>query len=469
MSVRAALYLRQSTFREESISLELQEAACRRHCEERGYQVIMVEADPGISGRTFKRPAVQRVMDAVESGSADVVVLWKWSRLSRSRRDWAIAADRVDVAGGRIESATEDIDVSTSHGRLARGMMVEFAAFESERIGDQWREAHERRVAMGLPANGKPRFGYRVVDGLFEPDPETGPVLAETYRRYIAGESVYSLVKSLNDRGYTTVEGYKGSGGAWSERSLRRVLDSGFGAGLITANGRKLPGAHQALITDEEWADYQAARRRRSTMRGAERSVYLLSGLVRCACGSPMNAGQFGHNHTPKFRCRDAVSKRAHDGGYVTMSVLEDEVVCWMQDIVEDLTTAANSNLAIARTRSSTAATMERLNAKLTTTEKALTKLTVDYAAGRVPDVAYHAAQNELMATRETILEQIRDAESQDRIMPASLDSVRTLLDAWDLMPVALRREALRGLIRYIRVKPRYPRSKVTIIPTWFG
>src|SRR5690348_11701092 len=111
---RAVLYLRQSISHDDSISLELQEASCRAYCQQQGYQVVAVESDPGISGRTWKRPAVNRVMQLIEDGGADVVVLWKWSRLSRSRRDWALAADRADVAGGRIESSTEAVDIGTA-------------------------------------------------------------------------------------------------------------------------------------------------------------------------------------------------------------------------------------------------------------------------------------------------------------------------------------------------------------------
>lgn len=67
---RAVAYLRQSTYREESISLELQEEACRAHAAREGYDVVAVEADPGISGRTFDRPAVQRVMAMIAAGTA---------------------------------------------------------------------------------------------------------------------------------------------------------------------------------------------------------------------------------------------------------------------------------------------------------------------------------------------------------------------------------------------------------------
>ncbi|UFU05482.1 recombinase family protein [Ruania halotolerans] len=327
---RAVLYLRQSTHSEESISLEVQEASGRDHAQRHGYQVVAVEADPGVTGRTWKRPAVQRVMSMIENGDADVVILWKWSWLSRSRKDWAVAVDLVDQAGGRIESATEPIDVATSSGRFARGVMAELAAFESERIGDTWKEAHARRVGQGRPANGKPRWGYAYdpVEKLHKPDPDTGPVLASLYRRYIGGESVYSLVRWLNGAGYRTLPGYSAAGaGPWSDRSLRRMLDSGFGAGLIMVRGEQLPGAHEPVISAGEWEAYQVARRERRVVRTSERSQYLLSGMVRCQCGSTMNGGQFGWARAPKWRCKQAHEQGRHSGGYASMRIVEG--ACW--------------------------------------------------------------------------------------------------------------------------------------------
>lgn len=467
MTTRAVLYLRQSTHREESISLELQEAACRRHCEERGYSVVMVESDPGISGRTFNRPAVKRVMEAIEDQQVDVVVLWKWSRMSRSRRDWAIAADRVDVAGGRIESATEDIDVSTSHGRLARGMMVEFAAFESERIGDQWKEAHQRRVNMGLPANGKPRFGYRRLGEGFEPDPETGPVLADLYRRYISGESFYALVKHLNDNGINTVPGYGSSGGAWSDRSLRRALDSGFGAGLIRSHDEYSAGIHEAVITEDEWKDYVAARQRRRVHRGSERSTYLLSGMVRCDCGSAMVAGQFGWKRVPKFRCKAAAEKRAHDGGYVSAHVLDDEVRAWLRGLVSDLSEATTAETGLKSKRTKASANLSKLGASLTRTEQAITRLTVSFAEGVLDLDAYRSATEELKQKRDGLMVALKSVESERRAIPVSLEVVQSLLDDWDILGVEQRRETLRGLVKHVVVKPQRPRSLVTVVPIW--
>jgi DNA invertase Pin-like site-specific DNA recombinase len=307
---RAVLYLRQSTYREESISLELQETACREYAQRRGYSVVGVESDPGLSGRTFNRPGVAAVMDKVDRGDADVIVLWKWSRLSRNRLDWYQAADRAQQAGGRIESATEPIDTSTSIGRLSRGMMIEIAAFESERAGDQWKEAQERRIRNGLPHDGRNRFGY-VYDAdakMHRPDPATGPVLVELYERYVGGAAFSALVTWLAAQGIPPHSAQQ-----WSIASVKRTLDTGFAAGLITYRGEKHPGAHQALIDESTWAAYLEARARRRQRPRAERSQYLLSGIVRCAtCGLAMT----GWTHTSRpytyYRCERAVHTRIH-------------------------------------------------------------------------------------------------------------------------------------------------------------
>lgn len=130
---RAVIYVRQSTHKEESISLELQETACREYCIRMGYVVVEVIPDPGITGRTWiKRAGVQKAMACVENGDAEIIVLWRWSRLSRRRLHWAVATDRIETIGGRIESATEPVDTATAAGKFARGMLGEVAAFESE-------------------------------------------------------------------------------------------------------------------------------------------------------------------------------------------------------------------------------------------------------------------------------------------------------------------------------------------------
>src|SRR5690606_40458984 len=69
--------------------------------------------------------------------------------------------DALPIFGGELVSATEEVDAKTAVGRFTRGMLLEIAAFESDRAGEQWKETHELRRNLGLPATGGKRFGYR--------------------------------------------------------------------------------------------------------------------------------------------------------------------------------------------------------------------------------------------------------------------------------------------------------------------
>lgn len=458
---RAILYLRQSTHREESISLELQEHEGREYAKRRGYEVIGVESDPGISGRTWNRPAVQRVMSMIEARDADVIVLWKWSRLSRSRLDWAVAADRVQVAGGRIESATEPLDTSTSTGRLARGMLTEFAAFESERMGDVWKESHARRIRSGMPANGKPRFGYLYDrEKGFAPDALSGPVLAEAFRRYISGESVYSLVQWLNAGPTRPVGGYGvKSDGLWSDRTLRRVMDSGFAAGFINVAGERFPGKHPAIVTPEQWDAYQEARQRRRVYRRAERSPYMFSGLVRCQCGSPMTAGQFGAQRTPKYRCKASHDKRTHAGGYVMASVLEDKILAWLRKRVAQINDDLISLQSGPRPKRVTSALV--FDQRIAAVNGKIDNLTEMRVEAGIPQSTYARLRDQYIAERGALEAAKLTAAVGERVTPASI--VPDLLANWDrLTPVEVR-EILRTLGVTFEVWPGRPRSRVEI------
>lgn len=450
---RAVIYMRQSTFREESISLELQESACRAHAERAGYDVVAVEADPGISGRTFDRPAVRRVMAMIAAREADVIVLWKWSRLSRSRRDWAVASDEVDRAGGRIESATEAIDTGTSTGRLARGVMVEFAAFESERIGDVWREAHARRLAQGKPINGKARFGYTYdrEQQLHLPDPVTGPVLAEAYRRYLAGESFYQLTAWIRETGHPPAAGYGPGARPWHSVTLRRVLDSGFGAGKLLVDGEHREGAHEGVITPGEWARYQARRGERAQRPRGERSVYLLSGLLRCGrCGDRMQySPRSGRGSGPQIRCRAGIEGRGHEKALTLARHPETAVQTWLAEtapaLEHDITLRGAAPSHDRHTR------LEREQERI---YDALTGLAMRLAEGAISTEVHARAAAQYDQRLAQITRELDQLAVRRAAPSPTASAVVRLAEDWEILPIHARREALTEILEHVEVTP---------------
>lgn len=461
---RAVLYLRQSVSREESISLELQETAGRAHAEQHGYEVVAVESDPGISGRTWNRPAVQRVMAAIESGEADVIVLWKWSRLSRSRLDWAVAADKVETAGGRIESATEPIDVSTSTGRLARGMLTEFAAFESERIGDTWKESQARRIKQGLPGNGRPRFGYTYDrETGFTPDPAAGPILAETYRRYISGESFHSLSHWLNETGIQGASSYTKHTGPWVATTIRRILDNGFGAGYIRHHGKHLPGAHQAVITEAEWNEYLTRRKLRAQTTSAERTQYLYTGLLYCQqCDKRM------YGHTKKsgyivYRCNATLRLRTHPGGSVSADRVEAATLDWLKTLAKEINDAAATNTPAPSAPLSRQ--LPALRRNLLKTSSRLDNLTLKLIDETIPQDTYERLRDNLIGERKSLEARIHELELAD-VKPVAL-LAPDLLANWDRLPFAAKRDLLGRVVGRVLVTHSVPLNMIEVRGRW--
>ena len=148
--------------RDDVSSPQLQRTAIADYAAGRGIDVVeWVEALAESASRS-RSPWWRRLeaaVAAVEAGERDVVLVWKDGRAARHRRNWAVALDRIEVAGGTLETATEGLDTTASTGRLARGMLAEMAACESEQKGEVWKETHARRRAQGMPHAGGPRLG----------------------------------------------------------------------------------------------------------------------------------------------------------------------------------------------------------------------------------------------------------------------------------------------------------------------
>lgn len=458
---RAVLYLRQSVSREESISLELQETAGRAHASQQGYEVIAVEADPGISGRTWNRPAVQRVMTMIEEKRADIIILWKWSRLSRSRLDWAVAVDKVETAGGRIESATEAVDVSTSTGRLARGMLTEFAAFESERIGDTWKEAQARRLSQGLPHSGKKRYGYTYDrETGYTPDPVEAPILQECYRKFLRGEPVLWICDYLNDGPTVPAQGFgkTDASGYWTNITVMRMLANPFYTGRIKFKGQLYPGAHAPLIDQETYEEYMLRRSQRTNKRSAERTTHLYTGFIQCElCGHPYYASR-NRAGTVNYRCHGAYNYKKHRLGYVTTTRLDEELMTWLKKYSQEIEAEANAQ----ETQLPPIIDLEpKIRRALMKVDTRLDRMTMDLVDELIPRDAYSRAVAKLS-------EEKRDLEARLASVRMSARAVKDgvspeMIEKWDDLKVEHRREILARLVGKIFITPTDMRADLEL------
>lgn len=437
---RAIVYLRQSTYREESISLELQELACRDYCDRHGYDVVGVESDPGISGRTWNRKGVQNAMSALEERAADVVVLWKWSRLSRSRKDWALALDRADIAGGKIESATEPIDTATASGRFARGVMTEYAAFQSEQIGEQWEEVRQRRLRHGLPASGRLPFGWERHDGGIRPHPDQAPLVVEMYRRYLSGDGGAAIANWLNASGVPAP-----NGGQWRRVRPLVIMDSPIHAGLIPYRGATHPGQHEPIIAEPIWERYRAERGRRAETNEKPRAYsYMLSNVMRCECGGRMHGkgSVTGGKLYRGYLCGE--SRVDHpQRAYIAARVVEPAIERWLLSFDPDVDTSVESTAKRVQ--------LDTVRRELNALEIEAVNISRQNARGTLPEAAFLRAMGEIRGELERLQSDERRlaGESRQRV---SASELLTLREAWGIMPDGERSRALRRVVDTVRI-----------------
>lgn len=466
---------------EQLLSPDLQWGAIESHAAHEGIEIVdTVEAidESGSRRKSAWWPRLDAQIERVEAGELDTILAWEFSRHARNRVRWAVALDRVESAGGRLESATEHPDVTTAAGRFQRGILAEMHAYKAEQLGESWKGVQANRVARGLPANGKPRFGYHydTERRLHVPDPVTGPILTEAYTRYAAGESFYTLIGWLNTSGVRPVDGYgvRTTTSLWSDRTLRRMMDSGFAAGLLSVHDPDchhrpgaactqrvhVPGAHEPLIKPGLWEEYLEQRKGRRQTRTTERSTYLLSGLLHCmvllpdgtVCGGPMGGSLSGGGHgrgRPRYLCTRRISSQAHTGGSVSIDRVESVVMAWLHELADDLQPSIKREQAASAQRGVDVGRVER---QVEAAKGKLVAATRAWLGGQIPELAWPTVREELEGTVRALEGQHAALRAAER-RPVPAVVAADALTRWAVMPVAHKRGVLRQLVKRIDVE----------------
>jgi site-specific DNA recombinase len=154
-------------------SLDAQREACEAYvASQRSEGWVLVPDsydDGGISGATLERPAVKRLLRDVEAGLIDVVVVYKIDRLSRALTDFSRLVELFEANTVTFVSITQSFNTTTSMGRLTLNILLSFAQFEREVIGERIRDkfAASRRKGMWMAATSHSAIAWRTASSSF--------------------------------------------------------------------------------------------------------------------------------------------------------------------------------------------------------------------------------------------------------------------------------------------------------------
>ncbi|MEQ8319781.1 MAG: recombinase family protein [Rhodospirillales bacterium] len=307
--MRCGIYTRKSSdegLDQDFNSLDAQYEACASYIASQrheGWKLVRNRYDDGgISGGTLERPALKRLMDDIEAGRIQMVVVYKIDRLTRSLADFAKLVERLEASGCSFVSVTQAFNTSSSMGRLTLNVLLSFAQFEREVTAERIRDKISASKQKGLWMGGKYPLGYDK-----HPDPqkrtlvvneteaETVKALFGLYRNIGCLRAVEeeALRLGLRSKQQTFANGREARARPLSRGQIYYILRNPLYIGEIRHKDKTYPGQHPPIITPDLWANVQAklqsaSRRKRGDGKKQTPASFLLTGKISDDRGDPL-------------------------------------------------------------------------------------------------------------------------------------------------------------------------------------
>lgn len=316
MADRAVFYARVSTEEEKQLNaIELQIEENRKAIQKKGWELVDEYVDRGKSGTKVKgRDEYQRLLDDMELGKFDIVVIKDQERLMRNTLDWYLFINRLVQTGKRLFMYLENKSYSPEDA-LITGIKAIIAEDFSRNLHKKLRNFNKGRFEKAKAGDTSivlhsiwKAYGFKKAKGKDNPvelDPEQSKVKRLACELTLQGKGSTEVAKILNDRGYRNTVG-----SFWATQDIPRLVYDSKNVGTVILNQKTydfeakkniytdpsewiyLENAVPAILSAEEWERLQEIKKQRTTIdraRGkkAGKSPFFSGKLVCGCCGKP--------------------------------------------------------------------------------------------------------------------------------------------------------------------------------------
>lgn len=299
--LKVAVYIRVSTAEQakEGYSIGEQLERLTKYCEAMGWEIYKVYTDPGYSGGSTDRPALQELIKDVEENKIDKVVVYKLDRLSRSQLDTLFLIEKVFLANDTdFVSMSENFDTSTPFGRAMIGILAVFAQLEREQIKERMNMGKEARAKEGKWGGGSNEpigYDYDVANDLLVVNKYEAMQIKELCELMLNGVQLRTIETLFNNKGYTHKHG------KWTPKTMRRLLRNKIYLGYIHYHNEYYKAEHDPIIDEDTYnkinriLDQRAEHYQLTGVKAGAQTTYL-GGLLFCKhCG-----GRYAKNTWPQ-------------------------------------------------------------------------------------------------------------------------------------------------------------------------
>jgi site-specific DNA recombinase len=490
-SRRCAIYTRKSTaagLEQDFNSLDAQREACAAYIgRQPGWTLIDDRYDDGgFTGANIERPAFQRLLADIDAGKIDVVVVYKVDRLSRSLLDFAKLMERFGKAGASFVSVTQNFSTADAMGRLTLNMLMSFAEFEREMIGERTRDKIAAQRRRGKWTGGTVPLGYTVQDKKLVVNDLEAVLVREIFSLYVRERSTLAVARILNDANRSTKRHVAANGRLrearrWTKADVARVLRNPIYAGYMRSNGELYEGENPPIVDRETFSKVhglleEAARPKTDRGRNPD---YVLRGLLQCACcGSALTPASTrrGRKEYRYYRCtkRDKQGKEACPSAPLPAAAIEEYVIERLREAVAAGSLAAEVESSVKGRLKGRQRDLQTERKKLPAQIAALsaegkrllaTMADVDGVARRLAEERLQGLGNELGRCERRLATVERELAAIERTDLDASWVARCLNDftlVWDVLTPENRGRLLRAVVQ--RVEVNEPANKVEVL-----
>ena len=309
--MNAVIYARYSSDNQREESIEGQLRECKEYADQNGITVVRTYIDRALSAKTDSRPQFQQMIHDSATHTFEAVLVWKLDRFSRNRYDSAHYKRILKNNRVHVVSVTESIS-NTPEGIMLESLLEGMAEYYSAELAEKVSRGHKENALKAKFNGGPVPLGYRIdSEQHYQIDPVTAPVVQEAFQRYAAGESIRSIIESLNARGIRNSRG-----NPFTKNSFQTLLKNRRYLGEYRYKDTVIPDAIPAIIDPD---CFDAVQRRCEIHRQAPAHNkadvhYLLTTKLFCGKCGTMMAGESGRSHTGTVHCYYKCGTRKRSG-----------------------------------------------------------------------------------------------------------------------------------------------------------
>ncbi|MFN7114911.1 MAG: recombinase family protein [Alphaproteobacteria bacterium] len=323
-----AIYTRKSS--EEGLeqgfnSLDAQREACLAYITSQkaeGWASIKEQYDDGgFSGGNMDRPGLAKLLEDIQAGKINIIVVYKIDRLTRSLMDFAKLVEIFDKHGVTFVSVTQSFNTTTSMGRLTLNVLLSFAQFEREVTGERIRDKIAASKKKGMWMGGARPTGYDVQDKQLVINHAEAELVRLLFQKYIELGCVRRLKEYLDFQGiktknWTSRKDRVHGGTSFGRGILYKILSNPIYIGKIRHKEKTYEGQHEPILSYPIW-DRTQEMLLKATVSSKEKPAVegnLLKGKLFDYVGNP---------YSPVFTSKGARQYRY----YTNQALLQDRTV----------------------------------------------------------------------------------------------------------------------------------------------